>query len=367
MKIAVFHQLHKGGARRATNEFAKELRKLGHEVDLFTIDSGEKFEEKLFYGKINLYKFTPKEWKGHDWKTRLYKDTIELIKVFLLDKRIAKDIENENYDLSFISASVFIESPFILRFLSIPKFFYCHDPYYRIIYEPDLFNKTGISKTKLFYEQLNRFFRKQIDRWNIKKADHIIFNSQFTKELFEKTYKISGRVSYIGVDTDYFKPANIKKEIDLMYIGSHDFLDGYQLFKDIVEKVKIKVKIRTVLFEDEWLIDSQLLELYQRSKILVATAFREPLGLVPLEAMSCGMAIVAVDDGGHGETVVDGKTGFVIENNPQKIAEKIEWLLNNPDALNKMSTNARKHIEENWNWKKRGKELEKLLLNNYKR
>jgi glycosyltransferase involved in cell wall biosynthesis len=366
MKIAVFHELQKGGARRATNGFAKQLKKLGHRVDLFTIDTGEKFEEASFYDEINLYEFNSKRWKGHDWKSRLYKDTIELVKVCLLDRKIAKDIEIGGYDLAFISASVFIESPFILQFLKIPKFFYCHDPYYRIIYETDLFNKTGISKMKLFYEQVNRFFRKYIDRWNIKKADHIIFNSQFTKELFEKTYKMSGEVSYIGVDTFYFKPENVKKDIDILYIGSHDFLDGYQLFKDTVTEIKSAVKIRTVFFEDEWLSDDQLLNLYRKSKILVATAFREPLGLVPLEAMSCGVAVVAVDDGAHRETIVNNKTGFIVENNSKKIAEKINLLLNEPKVLKEMSINARKYIKENWTWEQRGKELESLLLNNYK-
>lgn len=367
MKIAVFHQLHRGGARRATNEFAQQLKRLGHRVDLFTIDTREENDESSFYNEINYYKFYPRKWSGHDWKARLYKDTIELINVFFLDKKIARDIEAGDYDLAFISASDFIESPFILRFLKIPKFFYCHDPYYRIIYEPGLFNKIGVSKIKLFYEQINRFFRKYIDISNIKNADYIIFNSQFTKRLFEDTYERLGKVSYIGVNTLYFKPINKKRDIDLLYVGSHEFLDGYQLFKDIVKNVKPGVKIREVLSENEWLSNYQLLNLYGRTKILVATAFREPLGLVPLEAMACGAVIVAVEGGGHKETVIDSQTGFVVKNNPKNMAEKIDWLLGNSKALKKMSLNARKHVQDNWSWDKRGEELENLLkekLNN---
>ena len=362
MKIAVFHQLHKGGARRATNEFAQQLKKLGHRVDLFAVDTGEKVEERLFYNEINYYKFYPRKWSGHDWKVRLYKDTAELIRVFLLDKKISRDIEARSYDLAFVSASDFIESPFILRFLKIPKFFYCHDPYYRIIYEENLFNKTGVSRIKLFYEQINRFFRKHIDISNIKNADYIIFNSQFTKKLFENTYKILGEVSYVGVNTSYFKPINKKRDIDLLYIGSHEFLDGYKLFKDVIKNVKQDVKIKEVLFENEWLSNTQLLDLYGRSKILVATAFKEPLGLVPLEAMACGAVVVAVDDGAHKETVVNNQTGFVVKDNPKNMAEKINWLLDNPKILRKMSLNAWKYVQANWNWDKRGKELESLLI-----
>lgn len=362
MKIAFFHQLNKGGARRATNEFAQHLKKLGHRVDLFTIDTGQENEERLFYSEINYYKFSSRKWSGHDWKTRLYKDTIELIKVCLLDKKIAKDIEGGSYDLAFVSASDFIESPFILRFLTIPKIFYCHDPYYRMIYEEDLFNRDRISRIKLFYERINRFIRKHIDRWNIKKADYIIFNSKYTKNSFEKVYGKTGSVSYIGINTSYFTPSKIKRDVDLLYIGSREFVDGYSLFNKALSKINPDIRVREVLSEKEWLSDNQLRNLYRKSKILVATAFREPLGLVPLEAMACGMTVVAVNEGAHKETVINGKTGFIVENDSNKIANRIDWLLHNPKIIEKMGKQARDYTERTWNWEKRGKELEVLLL-----
>jgi len=47
MKIAFFHELHAGGARRASNEFAKHLSK-NHIVDLFIVDNQKTDCEKLF-------------------------------------------------------------------------------------------------------------------------------------------------------------------------------------------------------------------------------------------------------------------------------------------------------------------------------
>lgn len=362
MKIAFFHELHSGGARRGTNEFAKQLINRGHTVDLYTIGSGSNKEEKSFYTHIYEYEFYPKIWKGHNWKVRLYKDTIELIKICLFDKRIANIIEKKNYDLAYIAASDYIESPFILNFLKIPTFFYTNDPYYRIIYEPELFNKKGVSGIKIFYENINRFIRKHVDKWNIGRANFIIAISQFSNYAFKSAYGRLGDVVYYGVDTRFFTTKKTKKDIDILYVGSYEALDGYSLFKKILKQLKSKPKIKEVLVEKEWLGDKELRDLYQRSKILVAPAFREPLGLVPLEAMSCGAVVVAVDDGAHKETVVSGKTGYVIKNDPKLIASKIDLLLANSKLLTMMSKNARNTMVQKWSWKTRGKELEELLV-----
>ncbi len=361
MRVAFFHELRSGGARRVTNEFARQLIKRGHVVDLYTIGV-KKNDEKNFYKNIYNYRFVPKKWNGHNWKARLYKDSVELIKLYFLDKKIAKDISKRKYDFAYIAASDFIESPFILNFLKIPKFFYCNDPYYRMVYEKELFNKKGVNGYKIFYENINKFIRKYLDKWNVKQADFIIAVSKYTNNSFKNVYKRKADVVYPGVDASYFTPKRIKKDIDVLYVGSREFLDGYALFKKTLREVKSEIKVKEVLVEEEWLNDEQLLALYRRSKILAATAFREPLGLVPLEAMSCGVVVVAVDDGAHRETVVDKVTGFVLKKNPKEIGNKIDWLLNNPKMLKGMSCNARDLTAKNWNWEKRGGELEDLLL-----
>lgn len=367
MKIAFYHELHKGGARRGTNEFARQLKSRGHTVDLYIIGRNKDLSEYNYYNHIFFYNFKPKIWEGHNWKRRLYKDTIELIKILFLNRKIAKNINKKNYDLTYIAASQYIESPFILQFLKMPKFFFCNDPYYRIIYEPELFNKKKLNKFKIFYEYVNRFIRKYIDRWNIKKADYIISVSEFVKKSFNSVYgKTEGHVINYGVDVSFFTPKKIEKDIDILYIGSYDFLDGYPLFKEIIGNFHFKPKIREIMFENEWLTDTQIRDIYRRTKIFVATSFKEPLGLVPLEAMSCGAVVVAVDDGGHRETVVNKQTGFVVKKKSTKIYQKINWLLKNPAERKRMSLNARRYVLKNWSWENKGGELEKYLFKKIK-
>ncbi len=361
MKIAFYHELHKGGARRAANEFAKQLKK-NHQVDLYTI--GEKKEdEKSSYTNIFFFEFKSKTWRGENWKLRLYKDTLELLNLFLLNRKIANIINSKNYDLIYVTSSQYIETPFILNFIKISKFFYCNDPYYRMIYEPILYQPKNPNIFKNSYENLNRFIRKYLDKWNVSKIDFLLAASKFNEGKFYRTYGKRGKVVYCGVDTDFFKPSRVNRDIDILFVGSYDnVLDGYSFFSAILKGIKMDIKTRVLAFENEWLNDKQMLSLYRRSKILVATSFNEPLGLVPLEAMACGTIVVALNEGGYKETVINEKTGFLADRDIKKFAEKIEWVLNNINKLNKLSKNARQKLINNWTWHERGKELERILI-----
>ena len=69
-----------------------------------------------------------------------------------------------------------------------------------------------------------------------------------------------------------------------------------------------------------------------RSADLVACApWYEPFGIVPLEAMACGVPIVATAVGGIVDTVVDGATGILVPpQRPDKLAAAMRELLAEP-------------------------------------
>src|SRR5882724_11303150 len=361
MKIAIFHELPPGGARKATNEFAKELKKT-HDVDLYFVDEQRDSDEENNYTSTYFYKFTPKIWQGNNWKIRFYKDTIELFKLYLLHKKIAAAIRKKNYDMLLVNASKYIESPFILRFSNIQKIFYLHDPHDRATYEQFLHKKIKISLLRQIYQKCNTFFRKILDKQNLNGADYFIANSKFTQEMFAKTYHKKSTVAYLGVDTVLFTPKNIKKEFDILYIGSHQPVDDYTLLKDAVKILKKKPKIKTVFWEDEWITDfTKIRDLYRKTKIVVCTAYNEPLGLIPLEAMSCGVPVIAVNEGGYKETVIDGKTGYLVSRNAKMLAEKLSFLLANVAIRKKMGEDARQEALSRWTWKERIIYLEKIF------
>ena len=209
-RIAFFHELDKGGARRPSNEFAK-LLKGNYKIDLFLIDEKLNRDEISFYNSIRFFIFKPKVWGGHNWKVRLYKDTIELVKLYFLHKKIAKEISKKNYDLVFAFPSKYTQAPFLLRFLKIPIIYYCQEPL-RMVYE-ELF-KVGreVGLGRYYYEKLNRYLRKIIDRENIKKANTILANSVYTSKNIYSAYKLKSTPVYMGVDVNFFSPSEKHKK-----------------------------------------------------------------------------------------------------------------------------------------------------------
>ena len=86
---------------------------------------------------------------------------------------------------------------------------------------------------------------------------------------------------------------------------------------------------------------------YQALDIFVAPQRWEGFGLTPLEAMACGVPVVATDVGAFSELVVDGKTGYVVpEISAVALAEGIQRFVNKPDLLDACCGDARRHVEQ---------------------
>jgi glycosyltransferase involved in cell wall biosynthesis len=74
-----------------------------------------------------------------------------------------------------------------------------------------------------------------------------------------------------------------------------------------------------------------LIDLYARCKGLICTAVDEDFGLTPIEAMASGKPVVAVNEGGFRETVVQGKTGLLVEANRDVLVRAIKEISKDPE------------------------------------
>lgn len=358
MRIAFFHELPYGGARRIIGEYGKKLKK-NNKVDLYYVDESNDKEIEQSFNKTFYYKFTPKIWYGKNWKIKLYKDSIELIKLSALHKKIAKEIDSKNYDFIIIHPSKFTQAPFILKYLKKIKVYYCQESL-RIVYEDKFEISKGLFFLKKIYEKINRRIRKKIDKENILKADHVLSNSYFSKNNIKNAYGIDSIVCYLGVDEKKFHPIKLTKEYDILFIGGNSINKGADLLDKILQKLDKKVRVKVVGLNDEYISDSGLVNEYNKAKIFLALGRNEPFGLTILEAMACGLPVLAVDEGGYRETIIDGKTGFLLPRNPLVIIKKAKWLLNNPNKTDQIGNYGRKRVIDKWVWDKRIKEFEKI-------
>ena len=88
----------------------------------------------------------------------------------------------------------------------------------------------------------------------------------------------------------------------------------------------------------------------------------EIFGIVNLEAMACGVPIVASEIGGVPDVVRDGENGLLVPpRDSGELADAIIYLLENEDMREKMGKNGRKKVKD-YSWKKIAEETEKVYL-----
>lgn len=359
MRIAIFHNLPEGGAKRVVFEQVKYLSKK-HNVKVFEITGDDKNYCNLeTVTKTENYPFSLKS-KLPGFLKRIGTDYKNFYKLDKLQKKIAGKINSGNYDLAIIHPDRFTQAPFLLRHLDIPSIYFCEEVL-RIAYEKELVFKEKVSFLKKMYETITRRLRKKIDKKNALRASLIFANSRFTATNVNKAYGREAVVFYLGVNANFFKPLKLRKQTDVLFIGEKEEIEGYPLLEILLNDNSIKLKIIKRKRERFNFSDKDLVKEYNRSKIVVALSRNEPFGLIPLEAMACGVPVIAVNEGGFKETVINNVTGFLIKRNKKDLSDKINLLLKNKKLYEEMSKNARKLIVSKWDWPVRMKEFEKLL------
>jgi glycosyltransferase involved in cell wall biosynthesis len=89
----------------------------------------------------------------------------------------------------------------------------------------------------------------------------------------------------------------------------------------------------------------------------------EGLGMVILEASSTGLPVVATRSGGIVDAVVDGETGYLVEErNVEQLRQRLEILVKDKGQRVLMGRNGRRFIEQQFNIREQTKRLEQLYI-----
>jgi glycosyltransferase involved in cell wall biosynthesis len=91
--------------------------------------------------------------------------------------------------------------------------------------------------------------------------------------------------------------------------------------------------------------------LLRSADVVVSDPWYEPFGIVPLEAMACGSAVVASAVGGHLDTVQDGITGLLVPpRDPAALAERIRLLLGRPRLRSALGSAGLSQVRTRYCW-----------------
>ena len=230
---------------------------------------------------------------------------------------------------------------------------YSHTP---IRYAWDLYDEytSNLSGMKKWLVKKTLKYLREWDIATLDRVDYFIANSKFVAQRIEKTYARDAKVIYPPVNIGKF---TCRVDKDDFYLTASRLVP-YKKTKLIVESFNDMPDKKLVVigsgeeYEDIKKIaksnidvlgyqnDTILVEYMQKAKAFVYAAV-EDFGIVPIEAMACGTPVIALDDGGTSETVIDGVNGVHFEsqttNEILKAVEKFESLSFN---AKKISQNA---------------------------
>lgn len=85
--------------------------------------------------------------------------------------------------------------------------------------------------------------------------------------------------------------------------------------------------------------------------VFVRPSLSEGLGTAFLEAMAAGVPVIGTPVGGILDLIKDGETGLLCNvGDPKDIAQKIETVIDNDDLRQKLISNAKRAVDENYDW-----------------
>lgn len=112
-----------------------------------------------------------------------------------------------------------------------------------------------------------------------------------------------------------------------------------------------------VFWIPEMLPREQVVELLTHAAVFACPSVYEPLGIVNLEAMACGTAVVASDVGGIPEVVGDGVTGLLVHYDEQDgaafeagLAARVNELVGDRERTTAMGAAGRTRAVEEFGW-----------------
>jgi starch synthase len=106
-----------------------------------------------------------------------------------------------------------------------------------------------------------------------------------------------------------------------------------------------------VVWIPEMLPKREVIQLLTHATVFAIPSIYEPLGIVNLEAMACGTAVVGSRTGGIPEVVADGETGLLVPpDEPEPLAEALNALIRDPDRAAAMGQAGRKRAVAEFGW-----------------
>jgi glycosyltransferase involved in cell wall biosynthesis len=402
LRIAVWHNLPSGGAKRALYDHVHGLVARGHHVESWCPPTAD--QNFLPIGDLVLEHIVPLDTiEQLGWKAPLARISGggSLIPAALKamddhSQRCAEEIDRGAFDVVFAGSSLLFAVTGLARHVRGPSLLYLQEPW-RPLYEarprlpwPARANSEGFHLSAIrdrLYDAISvRGLRIQAreELAGVRAYDRVLANSYFSRESMLRAYGIDATVCYLGVDTERYKDMGLARQKLVAGIGR---FSPHKRVEVIIEAV---AQVRSPRPALAWIGDAadprylrQLVELAERRGVAFTTYLGvshpevvrvlneaavmayaprlEPFGYPPLEAAACGLPVVARAEGGVRETVIGGETGLLVDDD-NELHVALERILDDDGLARRMGAAARRRAESTWSLSAATDRLESHLV-----
>lgn len=242
-------------------------------------------------------------------------------------------------------------------------------PYIVLLRGGDVPGFRGIGKLAQMAHTILLPFTRHL--WN--QSEHVVANSDGLALLAKSSWNGQIRVIPNGVDTSFFMPSRIRSDsgiIRLLFVGRLSTQKGLLQFFDVLRELQSTVAwelivvgdgplratleavvrsspvlLERVVFEG-WVAKDYILSQYQRADILVHPSLDEGMPNAILEAMACGLPILASKVSGNVELVQQGRNGLLFDADKSDCLRSIETLIDDAEKRRDMRTWSRLLAEQ---------------------
>jgi glycosyltransferase involved in cell wall biosynthesis len=207
----------------------------------------------------------------------------------------------------------------------------------------------------------HKYWIHPIEAGNLERAHCAVAVSHYTAGQVEASFGIRDiQVIHNGIDCQAFTPiarTAPNRPFRLLYVGNWSMRKGVDLLGPIMERLGNGFMLQYTTDRNSAhthfrlppnsvclgrLAGKELVRAYQEADALLFPSRLEGLPLVPLEAMACGLPIIAAKTSSLPEVVEDGVTGFLCpQDDVAAFAANICRLAENPAAWCTMQQTAR--------------------------
>lgn len=332
-----------GGSGVVATELGKRLAMRGHQVHFISYDRPfrlDTFHENIFYHEVEvidypLFKFPPY--------------------MMALASKIAEVSKWANLDLVHVHYAIpHSVSAFLARQLvkdkKLPVITTLHGTDITIVgHEPQFYDitKFSIEESDLVTAVSHSLKEETISTFKLDKDIRVIYNFVDPEEYRRLCVpglkeRFAGPDEKVIIHISNFRPVKrlkdvvdvfslIRKEIPAKLLMVGDGPDGPSIHR-YINSTGLSDSVRFLGKQE------RVIELLSVSDLCLLPSEKESFGLVALEAMACGVPVVASETGGLPEIIRDGENGFLLPvGNTQSMAERALAVLQNEASWLEMS------------------------------